>query len=176
VGEVKKKTLFLSALAAGMVLLSGMGSAWAYFTTTTSAAGGYPLNLGSSTEVTEEFSAWTKRVSIENEAGSQPVYVRARAFSGSEYELVYSDEGGLWSPGGDGWWYYGRAVGGGESTEELRVRISNAPEEPEEGSFNVVVVYESTPVRYKEDGGAYSALDSDWTAKVDSGSTEGGAE
>ncbi len=173
---MKKKTLLLSVLAAGMALTAGMGSAWAYFTTTTSAAGGYQLEFGGSTFVSEEFSSWTKRVSVENAEGSQPVYVRARAFGGSVYELVYSDESGLWSPGGDGWWYYSQAVGGGEATGELSVRIDNAPQEPEEGSFNVVVVYESVPVEYREDGTAYSALESDWTAKVDSGSTEGGAE
>ena len=51
-------------------------------------------------------------------------------------------------------------------TEELTVTIKNVPEDVEPGTdFNVVVIYESTPVLYDSDGNPYA----DWTAKVDTG-------
>ena len=44
--------------------------------------------------------------------------------------------------------------------------------------FNVVVIYESTPVRYHEDGSAFTVEETDWDEIVDTGSTEstGGTE
>ena len=39
----------------------------------------------------------------------------------------------------------------------------------DQGSFNVVVIYETTPVLYREDGTPYA----DWSAKVDAKTVEG---
>ncbi len=46
-------------------------------------------------------------------------------------------------------------------------------EEAEKDYFNVVVIYESTPVKYHEDGSAYTIQETDWTELLDSGSTTG---
>lgn len=171
---MKKRQIFLTALALVMVAASGLGSAMAYFTTHTEALGGYTVRLGSRTDIHEEFSDWTKRVAISNEAGSQPVYVRARAFAGGAYELVYSSKSGKWTDGGDGWQYYGDLLNGGEITDgdnQLLVEIKGVPADAADGdSFDVVVVYESTPVLYDADGKAYA----DWNVKVETAGERGG--
>ena len=168
---MKHKNLLLGALLVVLVLTASIGSAWAYFTTYAVAKGGYPVHLGDRTEITETFSNWTKKVTITSEADSEPVYIRAIAYCGSEYDLVYSDASGKWSPGADGYYYYSDIVPGGGSTTELEIRIDNVPEDVTDGdSFNVVVVYESTPVCYQADGTPYA----DWDQVLDTGTAEGG--
>ena len=79
----------------------------------------------------------------------------------------------------DGYYYYNSAVPGGGKTSELSLKIENIPEDPEDMErFNVVVIYESTPVRYHEDGSAFTVEETDWDEIVDTGSTEstGGTE
>ncbi len=168
---MKKKNILLAALAVSLTLSAGVGSAWAYFTTYAQARGGYTIELGDKTTVEEDFSAWTKHVAITSNADSEPVYVRARAFCGQDYNLVYSGSE-KWTPGADGYYYYSDILNGGETTDVLDVRIENVPEEIEDAAaFNVVVIYETTPVRYHEDGEPYA----DWTATLNTGTVEGGA-
>ena len=85
---MKKTKYFLTLLAATTIVSAGIGKAWAYFTTYTEASGGYRIDLGDRTEITEEFEDWTKHVEISCEEGSEPVYIRARAFC-TEYPLEY---------------------------------------------------------------------------------------
>lgn len=163
---MKKNIAFPAAfiLSAALLLCAAVGSAWAYFTTYAEAKGGYTISLGSKTTVEEKFSAWTKHVTVVSEDGSAPVWVRARAFYGSEYSASYSDESGKWTPGSDGYYYYSDILNGGETTDELLIKIGNIPEDVKDSeSFNVIVVYETTPVQYDESGNAYA----DWTFKVD---------
>ncbi len=181
---MKKGKVFLtaiSALAAGTVLTATAGSAWAYFTTYTSASGGYALNLGHETEIVETYSEHTKHLVVTNE-GDGPVYVRARAFSGSRYGLTYSGDG--WQAGGDGYYYYNTIVQGiaaaedgtvvKSQTSQLDVRIT-FPEDAEEGDdCNVVVIYESLPVQYDSAGNALAPQAADWSAEILAGRTEGG--
>ena len=170
---MKKRTTYLAALALVLVMSASIGSAWAYFTTHVTARGGYPLELGNETSVNEEFDSWTKHVTVTSREDSGPVYIRVKAFAGSEYELRYLDESGKWTPGADGYYYYSDIVNGGETTAVLDIRIDNVPQDlKEEAEFNVAVVYESTPVLYDEDGNPYA----DWSVTLDSGDAEGGAE
>ena len=155
---MKKKTTILAALAVILTLSAASGSAWAYFTTYAQAT------------VEEDFSACTKHVSIKSEPDSEPVYIRVRAFCGEAYQLVYSDASGKWSPDSDGYYYYSDVVKGGEATDVLDIKIENVPEDVKDpASFNVVVIYETTPVLYREDGTPYA----DWSAKVDAKTVEG---
>ena len=97
-----------------------------------------------------------------------------KALNGSEYTLTYTDTSGKWTPGSDGYYYYSDIVNGGEATGGLDIKIGNVPESVEDGSsFNIVVVYETTPVRYDENGKPYA----DWNATLDikSGQWKGGA-
>lgn len=178
--DMRKISCYSAALAlsaAAMIAGAGIGKTWAYFTTYTEAAGGYTIHLGDQTEITENFTNWTKHVVIASEEDSEPVYFRVQAFCGSQYVLQYSGEG--WSRGADGYYYYGNAVSGGASTASLDLKINNIPEDPEElECFNVVVIYESTPVRYHEDGTPFSVHETDWSTVLDNGMTEssGGTE
>ncbi len=168
---MKHKNLILTALAAAMVLTGAMGSAYSYFTTNAEAAGAATISLRSRTEMQEEFSNWTKHVTVTSTEDSEPVYVRVKAFCGSEYSLVYSDSEGNWTPGSDGYYYYTPIVNAGETTTNLDVRIENVPADVKDAeSFNVVVIYETTPVQYREDGTPYA----DWSVKLTTGTTEGG--
>ncbi|MCI9006668.1 MAG: hypothetical protein HFI13_00980 [Lachnospiraceae bacterium] len=164
---MKKTGYFLAVFALVCVMTAGIDRAWAYFSTYAEASGGISLRLGDETEIEEKFSSWVKHVTISNKEGSEPVYIRAKAFSGSSYTLEYSGEG--WEPGEDGYYYYKDSVPGGGSAKELSVRIGNVPEEElKDGlTFNVIVIYESTPVLYREDGTPYA----DWNAVLDSGSS-----
>lgn len=165
---MKKKrsgNMILTLLAVGMVLTAGLTSAHAYFTTYTEAEGGYAIELGDTTTIYETVSNWTKHLAITNQEESEPVYIRARAYCGSLYSLTYASDSEFWSrtPDAEGFYYYNKILEGGETTEELQIRIDNPPEDPSV-SFNVIVVYESTPVLYDEDGNPYM----DWNQKLDS--------
>ncbi len=170
---MKYKNIILAATACMLVLSAGAGSAWAYFTTYTEASGGYAIRLGSQSTAEEEVGDWTKHVAVSNDAASsQPVYIRVKAFAGSQNPLTYSSESGKWSRGEEEYYYYNDIVEPGGKTEVLDIKIDGVPVEVEDGdSFNVVVVYESTPVCYHEDGTPYA----DWSRILDTGSTtEGG--
>ncbi len=168
---MKRRTLYLAALALILVLGAGIGESLAYFSTYAEAKGGYVIDLGDRTEMTEEFSNWTKRLTITNAEDSEAVFIRVKAFCGSSYTLSFSDADGRWSPGADGYWYYADPVAGGEATGELQLRIGGVPASVTDGdSFNVIVIYESSPARWREDGTAYA----DWSVILDRVSTEGG--
>ena len=167
---MKKRHLFLTILTIALVLGAGIGGTMAYFTAYAQSSGGVSLDLGATTTITEEFSDWTKHITVTNNDESVPVFVRAKAFSGSDFELVYSDTDGKWSPGADDYYYYSDVLAPGESASELLVGIYNVPKEAEEGdTFNVIVVYEGTPAYYNADGSAYA----DWD-KIVEVAAEGG--
>ncbi len=169
---MKKRDIFLAVFAAVLVLAGSAGSAWAYFTTYVEARGMLTLEMGDETTIDEpKFESWTKHIVVSSDKGSKPVYVRARAFCGSEYKLVYTGSS-KWTPGSDGYYYYSDILNGGEKTEELLVKIENVPvEDVKDGSeFNVVVIYETTPVLYDESGKPYA----DWNAKQEARAVEGG--
>ncbi len=171
---MKKNYKFLAVLAVVLVLGSSIGSAWAYFTTYTSAKGGYVMKLGDETEIGEKFSEWTKHVSITSDENSEPVYIRAKAFCGSQYTLVYSSANNKWTEGEDGYYYYSDIVYGGQATEELLVKIENVPEGEDADSFDVVVIYETTPVLYHEDGTPYADWSLVLTDRAAAATAEGG--
>lgn len=164
---MKKSNLILTASAVMLVLSAGINSANAYFTTYAEAKGGYEINLGDRTKINEKFTGWIKYVTITSDEKSEPVYVRAKAFSGSQYTLQYSGSG--WTLGNDGYYYYNSILNANESTSELLVQINGVPVVANnEDSFNVIVVYESTPVIYDAEGNPKA----DWSAEVKTGSVE----
>lgn len=141
---MKMKNIFLLALSIVLILATSMNSALAYFTTYAEAKGGYTIHLGG-TNIEEQFSNWTKHVTITSEPNSQPVYVRAKAFAGGQYELSYGGKG--WTQGDDGYYYYDEILRAGEATTELLIKINDVPESAVEGDhFNVIVIYETTSV------------------------------
>ena len=168
---MKRWNAALALLAVLLVLCGSLRGALAYFTTYIVADGGYELRFGSEITLEEEISSWTKHLRVYNTEDSEPVFVRARAFCGSQYLLAYEAPEGGWTAGGDGYYYYEDILYGGQTARELDIHIGNVPESPESGDgFHVVVIYETTPVLYREDGTPYA----DWNIVLHSGSTEGG--
>lgn len=189
---------FLALVLAVAVVLPGT---LAYFTASARAGGGRTVQLQNKTTIEEVFANWKKTVTITATEGTQPVYLRARAFS--TYDLAYAgtNEKSDWYPGEDGWWYYGKALANLSLVDEndqpidmpkwmtaeaepLVVTINNgkAPEVAQEGEipndFDVTVVYETTPVVYETDGSHKAAHEADWSAKVtqyEDWKTKGGA-
>lgn len=153
--------LLVLVLLAFVVLSPQLPSVMAYFTANTRVKGGYTIHQGATTSIDESFSNWTKHVTITNQKGV-PVYVRARAYSA--FELQYKGAG--WQGREDGWYYYQSPVEEGKTTGALDVKIEKRPVAEEETSFNVVVVYESTPVQYDASGNPYA----DW--EMDLGTEE----
>lgn len=169
---MKRNTFLLLVLAIVMVVSASIGTAWAYFTVSDGAEGSQTVGLaGGSSTVTETFDSWTKHVVVTNDEGSAPVYVRAKAFYGDEYDVTMTGSEGWTAADADGWYNYSGILNGGEATTELLLRIDGAPESAEVGdSFNIVVVYETTPVQHDASGNAYA----DWNVSLDAGTTEGG--
>ena len=166
--KINKKSLCLAAAALTLTAGISAGTAMAYFTTYTEASGGVTLNMGfSETIPKEDFSNWTKHVSVEN-TGDYDCYVRVKALAGSKYQdgLQYSDSDGKWTPGEAGDYYYSDPLAPGESTAGLDIRIDS---KESDASFNVVVVQESTKVLYNESNEPYA----DWTQIADTSETTG---
>ncbi|MCR4617169.1 MAG: hypothetical protein K5669_03150 [Lachnospiraceae bacterium] len=160
---MKKKSLILVAACAALILTSSIGTAFAYFSTYEKALGGYVIHLGDYEEITEDFNDWTKKVVITSKSDSlDDVYIRIKAFSGSTVNLQYVGDS-KWSPAADGYYYYSDSLKAGESTTEIDVKITNIPEGVDPKSFNVVVIYEATKVKYKADGTPYA----DWNDVLD---------
>ena len=187
---MRKRNLILIALVFALIICATIQPAIAYFTTYVRAKGGHKVTLGDTTKITEEFSNWTKRVTIANEEGSAPVFIRAKVRYEGKYTIAVSGSG--WTAQQeDGYYYYGESqtqltvLDENQATSQLSVEIQGVPtkssgegadntafEQLKDGeSFSVVVVYESTPVRYTANGTPYA----DWNAQIiEVGSTTGG--
>ncbi|MCI9338386.1 MAG: hypothetical protein HFH93_12790 [Lachnospiraceae bacterium] len=177
-----KKTACMAAVALALVAGACAGSARAYFTTFATAKGGHQITVDTKSQITEQFSDWTKRIRLDN-TGTAECYVRVRVFAGSTYGLEYAGSPG-WRDGGDGYWYYDEILPAGGSTGTLDVKITLPTVTVEDPAletpppytedFNVVVIQECTAVLYTEDGVPYA----DWDAKLitdsDSYDREGG--
>ena len=166
----------LAALALLGAAGAQAGTSGAYFTTYVTAQGGYPLEMGTTTQLHEDYDNWEKYVSMAN-TGSQPCFVRVKAFAGSQFTLNYINDSGLWSEGEDGYWYYQEVLQPGQSTgneqdkadpRNLRIGIQ-FDHAAVDSSFNVVVIQEWTPVLYDADGNPYA----DWNLKVEREADEG---
>lgn len=164
--RTKKITNIISAaLAVGLVCISSVQNANAYFTTHVTAKGGYEVSWRHREEITEKFVDWNKYITITSEDGSVPVYVRVKAFAGNSYQLVYEGTGWTYN-NADGYCYYDSVLQGGGTATGLRVGINNVPVNPKEGmDFNVVVVYETIPVQYGTDGSMVGPEQADWTQR-----------
>ena len=168
---LKRKTIILAFLAVAMVMSMGIAPAFGYFTDYTQANGGLQIGVKPSTDINEWYAESAKHVVVTNAANAtSPVYVRARVFSSLDYTATGINWGAADS---DGWMLYGQPVDPGGKTEELVVNITfptvQSADAPDgaviDDNYNVIVVYESTPVQYDEAGNPYA----DWSIKLDSG-------
>jgi hypothetical protein len=172
---MKKRNLILSGIAVLMILVASVPSALAYFTTYVYAEGKKTVVLGDRTTIQEPaVDKWIKQIQITADETSEPVYVRAKAFAPDDYVLSYS--GTNWKPGeADDFYYYGNPISKDNKNADLlnvqiKMKDGTLPPDGKEGeTFNVVVIYEYTPVLYKEDKDGNLVPYADWTKDVTPG-------
>ncbi|MBR0404836.1 MAG: hypothetical protein IJI68_06490 [Eggerthellaceae bacterium] len=179
---MKRKILLAASLAVALVLGMSIVPAGAYFTDTTETNGGVDVTITPSTDIHEWVTQGVKHVVISNDAdATSAVYVRAGVFTSVEVDISHdgwtgpSNEASWVGPTDLGWFYYDQILQPGESTDsELIVDTllrKKAEQKPEEGvNFNVIVMYEATPVLYDADGNPYA----DWTLTQNEKPAEGG--
>lgn len=147
--------LFASMLVMGM----GVGTAWAYFTDSTTAEGSVAVSVEPTTTITEENEPGKKVIRIRNTGRAVPVYVRARVYAPADLGADATGTG--WSGSAGEWIRYGEPLPVGEETEPLTVtfglRHAYDPAENPDGArdgdeTNVIVVYECVPVQYDAAG------------------------
>jgi hypothetical protein len=165
---MKHKHLALAAVAAALIAAMSIAPAQAYFTDYHRANGMLRIKLEPTTDIDEEYGERTKHVHIHNSAESDvDVYVRARVYSSLPVDIA----GTNWSgPNDEGWYEYSEIVPIGKDAEELTVTITFPDGATEGDNYNVIVVYESTPVQYKSDGTPYA----DWSYILDREAAKGG--
>ena len=158
---MRQKSYWLSLLALILILCACIQPAWAYFTDSTQAAGSVKLYTRSEIEITEEVKDLVKTVTITNTEGA-PVWVRAIAYIGSDFDLEVSGWGD--PVGSDSWVYYGEPIAEGEATTGLSVAVTKIPSSNDYSmkSFNVGVQFESIPVEYDAKGDPIPPVPADW--------------
>ena len=146
----KRVTGILIAVALLTIAAAGIGPASAYFTDRDEGSQSHAIQLGDSTTVQENIVDWNKQVTITNDASStEAVWVRAQAIAGSSIQNLLEYSGNGWSGTKGDWYYYASPVDPGQEASVLTVQIPDQkanPLEAEEGAtFNVIIVYETTP-------------------------------
>ena len=146
---MKESKLFLTILAAVLIVTLSIGSALAYFTDSTDVNGKETVYAGAKTQITEDFDGdGHKRVSIKNTSDKVTVFIRVKAYSTHGFSLV----GDNWETRGE-YIYYKLPLAPGETAAVLHVDHENFPTGYKEGeSFTIVVVHECVPARFDEDG------------------------
>ena len=146
---MKKHFIFIAAVAVAMVLGASIPDALAYFTTYVSAKGSKEVVLKERTTIEEpEVEGTTKSIQIKADEDSEPVFVRVQTFVPEGYSVNY--EGSGWTEK-DGWIYYDTPIDHGKETSVLKATVDGVPDDVKVGdNFNVIVVYEYTPVLYKD--------------------------
>ncbi len=160
---MKKKHIILGFVAAALIASSTIAPALAYFTDHTEAVGSVQIALGDETHINERVADGQKIVSISSTYG-QPVYIRVQAFAAEGMALVYSGSG--WVDGGDGFWYFTTPIAQGETTGDLAVTIPKTLIDGDQ-DFNIVVVYESAPAEFNEDGDPTGYPEANWDTPVE---------
>lgn len=157
-----RKALCLGGAALLLTCGVTVGRAMAYFTTYAEASGGGTVSLGfTETVPNEKVVDWTKEISIENQ-GDYDCFVRVKIFAGAKYQEGLEISGEGWSKGENDYYYYKDVIpAGGTTPDHLLAKIDNM-ESTED--FNVIVVQESAPVLYDENGSPYV----DWNVVLDS--------
>ena len=162
---MKKNTIkILAIVTACLIAFAGVGTAMAYFTDYTKTEGLYKINLSPDTTIDEpQVAAGVKHLVVTN-TNETPVYVRAKAFAGDDVTIEYTSEN--WAEGDGGYVYFNNILEAKAKTDgdnELLVKFTYNGTDVEVGDqYNVIVVYEATPVQYDENGNPYA----DWNLAV----------
>ena len=140
-----------------MLLIVSVPEAYSYFSTYTKTSGSKKIRLSDSEHFEEEVDGNIKTIKIIADEGSDPIFVRVKAFAPEPITLEYS--GDSWALGDDDYYYYGKPIKDKEFTADLKIEIKNAPSDAQiDDEFHVVVIYESIPASVDKDG----ELVADW--------------
>lgn len=167
-GRRISRSVILTAAAAALTASLSVGSALAYFTTYCAAEGSVTMNMGfTDTEIDETVDSTGKHVTIRN-TGEYDCFVRVRVFAPDITNAGYTPGDG-WTQDGD-YWYYTPVLAPGAETSELLVTYDFPEGEDQEDypEFNIVAIYECTPVVYDENGNPYG----DWDYVITASDTE----
>lgn len=174
---MNKTNKLLVLLALILIVTLSIGPAFAYFTDSVQTDGAETVVLGSKGEIGEEMDqgpgTHIKRVAVTN-TGDVPMFVRAKVFYAPELTVAVSGwiRQGTDPAGGfeTAYYLYDGVVEPGDTASGLTVTITGFPTDGEEGDkLNVVVVYESVPVLYDENGEAVM----DWDQAITAPGTDG---
>lgn len=171
---MKKSRIGKTALIAAAVTLTAslsVGSALAYFTTYCTAEGSYTMTMGfPETDIEEEVDSAGKHVTIQN-TGDYDCFVRVKVFVSSPVDMNASYSGQGWESRSDGYWYYTPVLTAHTDSQEFLVSFEYPGGEDAPDSFDIIVVYESVPVLYNENGEADMELSWNNTASIITGET-----
>ena len=153
------------ALITGAVLAVSIPSAFAYFTDYKQAEGKYPIVFVPEPESEEFYDNKQKKLVITNsDEATEACWVRAKYYATSKYVLPEGTiapeqkiDSNYWTYNAeDGWYYYKDFLNPGESTkfDTFNIGVNTTAPNPEDienalDEFNIIMVYESTPVLYK---------------------------
>lgn len=185
---MSKNSFIMTSLAkrAGVIALSATlsvaafaGTAYAYFTSHTQAAGSHPIELGYSSEVVEDIVDGNKNISMVN-TGDTEIMVRVQLFYGTgvNNNVKVTVPGAAttsvsgWSQGDNGVWNYAHALQPGESTNSLWVDVE-AAKGTDLSNFDVTVIGQTSPIYYDEDGNPVPYL---WSSTAQSTPSIEGAD
>ena len=158
-----KRYLVLLVCLVLCISVAGISRSSAYFTTYTKAIGGRHVVAKDTRTVPEETPEdyGKKKVVAVSNTGEVPCWARVKVIHASQLD-VDIDVGEGWSER-NGYYYYGRILQPGEKTADNITVSVTADKEKIATDFNVVVITESIPVTYNEDGSVYAPTsDSDW--------------
>lgn len=177
---MKRKKLVIGVFALLLIACAVITPAVAYFTANAEADGAIPISFQYKTEIEDSVVDWLKSVRIQNiknpvpgkpEIESDPIWVRARAFSGETYPLIEAPaDANDWVKVGD-WWYYQHPLLAGQYTSYITFELTGFPAESAEDinftTINVAVVYESLLVRYDTAGNPITPEVKEWHNTLD---------
>ncbi len=166
---MKKTKIILPALAVVLVIGLMVGPALAYFTAHTEAVGDAKVSMGFETIIHEDPDDNQKVVTIENK-GPQSVWVRVAAYSKYPPVVDKDNTSAKWTDLTGGYYYYTEPLGVG-TTEQLTLKITKPGSDDTTQDFNVIVMYECTPVEYDADGILQPA---NWNIPIPGTEQEGG--
>ena len=159
---MKRSRIGKTALLAAAVTLTAslsVGSALAYFTTYCTAKGSVTMNMGFTDTDIDEYVKNGKHIKIRN-TGDYDCFVRVKAFAPDDVALSQEDttkEHWTYNES-DRYWYYNGVLSAEQETEELWIQYTlDANSAADE--FNIIVVYECTPVIYDDNGNPYADWD-----------------
>lgn len=168
------KYICLAVVAITLIVGVCVENAMAYFTTYVTAEGQVTMNLGFTETVPDDDVAdKTKTVSVTNN-DDFPCFVRLKVFWGNQFNEYIEIEGGTGWSLNNGYYEYDSVLEPDAKTNDFVIDLTEAmqlkPTDDDIDEFNVIVIQESTPVLYTDDGVPYA----DWS--IPTVENEGGTE